>query len=136
MVQGPDGVHERAVAAVVKEEDVAGGGAVDHGGEGAADVGAGGEEVGGVGDGVVGEEEDVVWGEGESGEKEMAHGAGVIDATAELETGVLVVASHQDSQSLLLLLRLAAVHVSTTCELPVQKCCQFCEIYSERKKSY
>lgn len=94
----PDRRDQCAVAAVMEEEDVAGLGPADHGGECPSDVGAGGEDGGARG---VGEENDVVRGEAEAGDEDVAHGVDVVDAAAELMAGVGVVAPDQGGQPLL-----------------------------------
>ncbi|XP_039778974.1 uncharacterized protein LOC120646482 [Panicum virgatum] len=92
---------ERAVAAVVEEEDVPGRGAGHHVGERALDVGAGREHGGGAAV-VVGEHGDVAGREAEAGDEGVEHGEDVVDAASQLVGRAGVVAADQGSKQLLL----------------------------------
>ena len=91
---------ERAVAAVVEEEDVPGRGAGHHVGERALDVGAGREHGGGAAV-VVGEHGDGAGREAEAGDEGVAHGEDVVDAASQLVGRAGVVAADQGSKHLL-----------------------------------
>ncbi|KAF2909358.1 hypothetical protein DAI22_11g020600 [Oryza sativa Japonica Group] len=90
---------ERAVAAVVEEENVAGRRAGDHVGQRALDVGAGGEHRRAA---VVGEHGDVGRREAEAGDEGVAHRGDVVDAALQLVGRAGVVAPDQRRQLLLL----------------------------------